>query len=342
MITEPDASLEAARAAGLLYVSDSAPGIRRRRSGKGFSYLGPDGEVVRREERLSRIRAIAIPPAWTDVWICPSPRGHIQATGRDARGRKQYRYHERWGEVRDEAKYGRMIDFGRALPKLRARIKHDLALPGMPQEKVVAAVVRLLESSYVRVGNSEYAEENASFGLTTMRLRHVKVRGERVRFRFRGKGGKEHEVAVIDRRLAAVVRRCQELPGQELFRYLDEAGEPRTVESSDVNEYLRETTGEDFTAKDFRTWAGTVLAAVELSRLGPSESEAEAKANLVEAIRAVSVTLGNTESVCRKCYIHPAIVDSYLAGRLIEACSEPDPRCESAVIKLLQRQAKAA
>jgi DNA topoisomerase I len=342
MVTEPEDSLEAARAAGLLYVTDSAPGIRRRRSGKGFSYLGPDGEAIRQQERLSRIRAIAIPPAWTDVWICSSPRGHIQATGRDARGRKQYRYHKRWGEVRDEAKYGRMIDFGRALPKLRLRIKHDLALPGMPQEKVVAAVVRLLESSYVRVGNSEYAEENASFGLTTMRLRHVKVRGERVRFRFRGKGGKEHEVAVIDRRLAAVVRRCQELPGQELFRYLDEAGEPRTVESSDVNEYLRETTGEDFTAKDFRTWAGTVLAAVELSRLGPSESEAEAKANLVEAIRSVSVTLGNTEAVCRKCYVHPAIVDSYLAGRLIEACPEPDHGCERAVLKLLRQQAKAA
>ena len=339
---EVDDEVEAARAAGLRYVSDTSPGIRRRRAGKGFRYEGPDGATVSQKERLNRIRSLAVPPAWTDVWICPSPLGHIQATGRDAKGRKQYRYHSRWREVRDETKYGRMIEFGRALPRLRRRVQRDLSRPGMAREKVVALVVRLLDSSSIRVGNSEYARDNESFGLTTMRQKHVAVRGEVMRFKFTGKSGREHDVTVTDRRLAAIVRRCAELPGQELFRYLDEAGEPRTVESADVNEYLRETTGDDFSAKDFRTWAGTVLAACELARLGFAESEADAKSNLVEAVKAVAARLGNTQSVCRKCYVHPAVIESYLSGRMIDACRRPDHECERAVLGLLVERAKAA
>lgn len=334
-----DDPAEAARAAGLLYVSDSTPGIRRRRAGKAFAYLTPDGKPVRQPERLSRIRSLAIPPAWTDVWICTSPRGHIQATGRDAKGRKQYRYHRRWREARDESKYGRMVAFGQALPTIRERVEKDLAGTGLPREKVIATVVRLLDSSYIRIGNTEYARDNDSFGLTTMREDHVEVRGERVRFTFRGKSGKEHEIDVRDRKLAGIVRRCQDLPGQELFRYLDSDGEPRRIESADVNEYLRETTGEEFTAKDFRTWAGTVLAARELAKLGPFDSETEAKRNLVEAVKSVSMRLGNTQAVCRKCYVHPAVIESYLAGRIIEACPEADPDCETAVLDLLKRAA---
>jgi DNA topoisomerase-1 len=337
-LDEPD---EAARAAGLRYVSDSRPGIRRRRSGKGFKYLQHDGEPVRQLERLRRIKALAIPPAWTDVWICGDPRGHIQATGRDARGRKQYRYHARWREARDETKYDRMIEFGRALPRLRRRVGRDLGLPGLPQEKVVATVVRLLDSSNIRVGNPEYARDNQSYGLTTLREKHVTVRGDRINFRFRGKAGKEHDVNIHDRRLANIVRRCQDLPGQELFRYVADGGEPRTVESADVNDYLREATGQTFTAKDFRTWSGTVLAAAELARLGLAGSETEAKQRLVEAVRSVAGRLGNTLAVCRRCYVHPAIVDGYLAGRVVEVCrGERD--CEKAVLELLVRQAKAA
>ena len=337
-----DDPAEAARAAGLRYVSDTAPGIRRRRSGKGFSYIGPDGEQVRQRQRLERIRSLAVPPAWTNVWICPNPNGHIQATGRDAKGRKQYRYHPRWREVRDETKYGRMVDFGRALPRIRRRVDRDLSLPGMPREKVLATIVHLLDSSHIRVGNAEYARDNESFGLTTLRKDHVEVKGDSVRFEFRGKSGKEHQVAVTDRRVAAIVRRCQELPGQELFRYLDEAGEPRSVESADVNEYLREIAGDNFSAKDFRTWAGTVLAACELSQLGLADSGTEAKQKLVAAVRSVATRLGNTAAVCRKCYVHPAIVDSYLEGKMIRACSKPDDECERAVLELLVEQARAA
>jgi len=339
---ELDDPAEAARAAGLAYVSDSAPGIRRRRSGESFRYLDLDGKEVVQPERLNRIRSLAIPPAWTDVWICPSARGHLQATGRDAKGRKQYRYHPRWREVRDENKYARMIDFGRALPRLRRRVERDLELPGLPQEKVVATVIRLLDSSYIRIGNTEYARDNESFGLTTLRQNHVKVSGQRVRFKFRGKAGKEHQITVTDRRLAAIVRRCQDLPGQELFRYLDEAGEARKVDSFDVNEYMRAATGADFTAKDFRTWAGTVLAANALARLGDYESETEARRNLVEAVRSVAERLGNTQAVCRKCYVHPAVIDGYLAGRVIEACREPGEACERAVLELLLSDVKAA
>jgi DNA topoisomerase-1 len=340
--TETEDEVEAARAAGLRYVSDTSPGVRRRRAGKGFSYRSPDGETVRQKERLSRIRSLAIPPAWTDVWICPSPIGHLQATGRDAKGRKQYRYHQRWREYRDETKYGRMIAFGRALSRLRKRVAHDLRLPGMSKEKVVATVIRLLDSSSIRVGNSEYARDNKSFGLTTLRRKHVAVRGEVMRFTFTGKGGREHDISVTDRRLAAIVRRCQDLPGQELFRYLGDDGQPRTVESTDVNEYLRETTGDDFSAKDFRTWAGTVLAARELARIGPAESETEAKSNLVEAVKAVAGKLGNTEAVCRRCYVHPAVIDGYLSGRLIDPCLRTDQECERAVLRLLVERAEAA
>ena len=346
--SSPDLELElddpaaAARAAGLGYVTDSQLGIRRRRAGRGFQYLELDGSLVTQRERLNRIRSLAIPPAWTDVWICSSARGHLQATGRDAKGRKQYRYHPRWREVRDETKYARMIDFGLALPRLRRRVERDLALPGLPQEKVVATVIRLLDSSYIRIGNTEYARENESFGLTTLRQDHVRVSGERVRFKFRGKAGKEHRITVTDRRLAAIVRRCQELPGQELFCYLDEAGEPRRVESADVNSYLRAVTGADFTAKDFRTWAGTVLAANALARLGAYRTDAEARKNLVDAVRSVAERLGNTQAVCRKCYVHPAVIDGYLAGRVIDACREPGEACERAVLELLRGEARAA
>lgn len=308
-----------ARTAGLRYVSDEQPGIRRRRAGRGFTYTGQDGTTIRDDEELRRIRSLAIPPAWTDVWICPSPRGHIQATGRDVRGRKQYRYHPRWREVRDEAKYGRMIEFGQALPTIRARAQADLGLRGLPRQKVLATVVQLLQETTIRVGNEEYAKRNASFGLTTMRDRHVEVEGSKIRFEFRGKGGKRHTVPVSDRRLARVVKQCQEIPGQELFQYLDEDGNRRSIDSADVNEYLREISGADFTAKDFRTWAGTVAAALALEEFEAFDSEAQAKSHVVRAIETVAETLGNTPAVSRKCYVHPAIIESYMDGSLLEA-----------------------
>jgi DNA topoisomerase I len=314
--------VEAAKAAGLRYVSDTMPGIRRKRAGKGFSYVGPDGTPIRDPEHLRRIRALVIPPAWTDVWICPSPRGHIQATGRDAKGRKQYRYHPRWREVRDETKYGRMIAFGEALPGIRRRVDADLARPGLPRQKVLATIIRLLESTLIRVGNEEYARDNGSFGLTTMRNRHVDVDGSTVRFEFRGKGGKRHDVDVRDRRVARIVERCQDLPGQTLFQYLNEDGERQTIDSADVNEYLREISGQDFTAKDFRTWAGTILAALALRELEAFDSETQAKKNVVRAIEAVAERLGNTPAVCRKCYVHPAVVDAYLDGSMVETLKQ--------------------
>ena len=325
-----------------MYVSDEQPGIRRRRSGRGFVHLDPDGKTVRQPERLRRIRALAVPPAWTDVWICPNPRGHLQATGRDSRGRKQYRYHERWREVRDVSKYGRLVDFGRALPALRRRVERDLGRQGLPREKVVATVVRLLDLSSLRVGNAEYARDNRSYGLTTLRGRHVEVTGDRLRFRFRGKSGKEVDVDVRDRRVATVIRRCQDLPGQRLFRYVGADGEVGSIDSDDVNAYLRDATGEDFTAKDFRTWTGTVLAATELSRQGPFEGEADARRRVAEAIRSVAGALGNTETVCRRSYVHPAVVDGYLAGQVVGSCGEADERCERAVLAFLARQARAA
>ena len=344
----PDAeALATAREARPRWVSDQGPGIRRRRRGESFAYLQPDGSSVEDEETLDRIQRLVIPPAWTDVWISPLANGHIQATGRDARGRKQYRYHERWRSVRDSNKYGRLIEFAGVLPKIRSRVRRDLRRPGHPREKVLATVVQLLEATMMRVGNEEYAKENRSYGLTTLRNRHVKVRGSKVRFFFRGKCGKEHEITVRDRRLAAVVRRCEELPGQQLFQYLDEDGRRRGIDSSDVNDYLREAGGGDFTAKDFRTWAGTVLAARALQEMKKVDSEAQAKRNVVEAIEKVAERLGNTRSVCRKCYVHPAIVDSYMDGSMLEVLqsrAEHEMRTslrrlnseEAAVLALLQ------
>jgi DNA topoisomerase-1 len=320
---------EAAKSAGLRYVSDDQPGIHRRRAGKGFSYVGVDGKPLRDKAELRRIKSLAIPPAWNDVWICPLPQGHIQATGRDAKGRKQYRYHSQWRVVRDENKYDRMIAFGEALSQIRERTERDLSLPGLPREKVLATVVRLLEITLIRVGNEEYARANRSFGLTTMRNKHVKVNGSKMNFRFRGKRGILHSIDLTDRRLAKIVRRCQELPGQELFQYIDEEGETQSFGSADVNDYLREVTGRDFTAKDFRTWAGTVLAATALLEFKAFDSETEAKRNIVRAIDAVASRLGNTSAVCRKSYIHPTVVDLYVKGVLIEALErrmEPELR----------------
>jgi len=304
---------------------------------------------VRDPETLSRIRSLAIPPAWTDVWISAAPNGHLQATGRDARGRKQYRYHPRWNAVRDEEKFGRMLAFGRALPRIRARTAEDLRRPGLPREKVLAAVVRLLEATLIRVGNDEYARQNRSFGLTTLRDRHARVEASRIRFQFRGKSGVEHSVQVVDRRLARVVKRCQDLPGQELFQYVDEEGQRHAVESADVNAYLREITEDDFTAKDFRTWAGTVLAAQALQALEEVDSEVQARRNVVRAIESVAARLGNTPSVCRKCYVHPAVIDAYLDGttlatiraevdrELRESLDDLDPE-EAAILALLRQR----
>ena len=308
----------AAHSAGLKYVHDRMPGIYRRRAGTGFQYLTNRGRRVRDGETLARIRSLVIPPAWRDVWICPLVDGHLQATGRDARGRKQYRYHPRWREVRDEHKYSRMIEFARALPRIRRRVRRDLALKGIPREKVLAAIIRLLETTLIRIGNEEYAQENNSFGLTTIRNRHVRVRGGRLRFDFRGKSGVEREIDVYDRRLARIVRKCQDLPGQELFAYVGDDGQVHDVGSSDVNEYLREISGHEFTAKDFRTWAGTALAAQALQEFEEFDSQAAAKRNITSAIERVAQRLGNTKAVCGKCYIHPAVIDAYLDRTLIE------------------------
>ncbi len=310
----------AARAAKLRYVSDRRPGITRERTEAGFRYRAPDGSELTDPDTLARIRKLAIPPAYEQVWICPDPNGHLQAVGRDARGRKQYRYHPRWRAVRDESKYGKMLLFGRLLPAIRQRVAHDLGRSGLPRERVLAAIVRLLETTLMRVGNEEYARTNHSYGLTTLRNRHVKVEGaSRLRFDFRGKHGVEHHIDLRNRRLAAIVRRCQDLPGQELFQYLDEDGTPHGVGSEDVNEYLHEITGEDITAKDFRTWAATTLAALAFQELETFDTQAKAKKNIVRAVESVAQMLGNTPAICRKCYIHPAVFDGYLDGSLLEA-----------------------
>jgi DNA topoisomerase I len=306
----------AARSAGLRYVDDRCPGISRVRHAAGLRYRGPDGHVIRDGETLTRIRSLAIPPAWRDVWICPDANGHLQATGRDARGRKQYRYHPRWREVRDSNKYERMIAFGRALPLIRTRVERDLALPGLPREKILATVVRLLEVTLIRVGNEEYAKHNESFGLATMRDRHVRVNGSSLRFEFRGKSGILHAVDVEDRRLARIVRQSRDLPGFELFQYMDASGERRTIDAADVNAYLKSIAGDEFTAKDFRTWAGTVLAARALRDMAGVDSQAQAKRNVLRAVETVAKRLGNTRTVCRKCYIHPEVVNAYLDGTL--------------------------
>src|SRR5436305_1568002 len=338
-----DEAVAAAEEAGLQYVSDEKPGYRRRLNGKDFKYLDTEGKRIRDEQRVLRIKRLAIPPAWTDVWICPSPTGHIQATGRDARRRKQYRYHERWREIRDENKFGHLAAFAQALPKIRSRVAKDLKLPGLPRQKVLATVVQLLERTFIRIGNEEYARENKSFGLTTMKNRHVTVKGARLRFRFRGKSGRQHEVDVTDRRMAKIVAKCQDLPGQDLFQYVNDDGDVRDVTSQDVNDYLREITNEDFTAKDFRTWGGTVLATIALNAQGEFKTKKQAKANVKTAICAVAELLGNTPAICRKCYVHPGIVEAYLrrtriAGLNGDAKSLAPPNlrgAERAVLKFL-------
>jgi DNA topoisomerase-1 len=331
-------SVEAAEDAGLRYVSDDQPGLSRQRKGEEFEYFDTKGKPIRDEQRLLRIKRLAIPPAWSDVWICPSPNGHIQAIGRDARRRKQYRYHERWREIRDENKYDRLVNFGKALPKIRRRLRKDLALSGLPREKVLATIVQLLERSFIRVGNEEYARENKSFGLTTMQDRHVDVKGSKLRFRFRGKSGRQHEVDMTDRRIARIISKLQDLPGQSLFQYLDDQGNVRDITSQNVNDYLRKITGEDFTAKDFRTWAGTVLAAIALSAAGEFETKKQAKTNIKHAISAVAEVLGNTPAICRQCYIHPIVLETYLKGNSVNGLKQGTTKefAEAAVLKLLQ------
>ncbi|MEN3336499.1 MAG: topoisomerase [Acidobacteriota bacterium] len=345
--TRPDPE-DSAKAAGLRYTVDTAPGIQRVRHGSGFRYIGPDGKVVRSSAELQRIRSLVIPPAWTQVWISTDPRGHLQATGRDARGRKQYRYHPRWREVRDDTKYHRMIAFAQALATIRRRTAQDLAGPRLSKEKVLAAVVQLLEKTLIRVGNDEYAKQNRSFGLTTMRDGHVEVNGGRVRFAFRGKSGVGHEIDLTDRRLARIVKACRDIPGYDLFQYYDENGERQSIGSADVNAYLQEITGKDFTSKDFRTWAGTVLAAQLLRDFEQFESDAQAKRNIVQAVESVAKRLGNTKAVCRKCYIHPAIFDSYLDGSMLKTVAQRARKAarkiedlsegEAAVLGLLERR----
>jgi len=307
----------AAKSAGLRYVNDQSAGIRRIRDGDAFLYEGPNGAAVS-EDDLQRIKSLAIPPAWTDVWICSRPNGHLQATGRDARGRKQYRYHPRWRATRDETKYGRLMAFAHALPAIRKRVEEDLARPGLPREKVLATVLRLLEETHIRVGNEEYARANDSYGLTTLRDDHARIEGSKLRFRFRGKSGKEHQIDVRDPRLARIVKRSRDLPGEELFQYLTDDGEHLPISSTDVNDYLREISGQEFSAKDFRTWAGTVLTARALAEIGDYSSQAESKRNINAAIESVAGRLGNTRAVCRKCYVHPAVIDSYVDHTLIE------------------------
>lgn len=341
-------SVASARSAGLVYTSDDRPGIRRLGKGKRARYVDARNKPIRDEDTLARIRSLVIPPAWTDVWICPNPRGHLQATGRDARGRKQYRYHPKWRQVRDDTKYGRMVAFGHALPVIRRRTEADLRRAGLAREKVLAAVVRLLEKTFIRVGNDEYARDNASFGLTTMRDGHVRVAGSKVRFIFRGKSGVEHELALDDRRLARIVKQCRDLPGQELFQYRDDDGKVVDIGSADVNEYLQHITGKDFTSKDFRTWAGTVLAAQLLRDFEEVDSDARAKKNVVAAIEQVARRLGNTRAVCRKCYVHPAVIDAYMDGTMMKTIAQRAQRtakavgkmtaAEAAVLGLLQRR----
>ena len=308
-----------AKHAGLRYVTDSRPGVTRRKAGKGWSYREPGGGIIRDVETLERINGIVIPPAWRDVWISPSPLGHIQATGRDQRGRKQYRYHPKWEAARGETKYERTVAFAEALPRLRQRVQSDLAKQGLTRDKVLATIVSLMEATLIRVGNETYARENRSYGLTTLRDRHVEVKGERILFSFRGKSGVDHELELRDRRLAKIVRRCQDIPGQELFQWIDGDGKRHDVDSDDVNTYIRDATDDDFTAKDVRTWAGTVLAAHELASFEhPWTTETQAKKNVVSAVKSVAARLGNTQAVSRKCYIHPSIITSYEAGTIIE------------------------
>lgn len=344
---------KSAKAVGLHYVSDTSPGIRRQRVAEEFIYLGPDGQRIEDPQTLQRIKSLVIPPAWQDVWICPKEDGHLQATGRDAKGRKQYRYHPLWHQVRNDTKYSRMMAFGRALPLIRKRVEEDLAGPDLSRHKVLATVVRLLEATLIRVGNEEYAKANDSYGLTTMRDHHVNISGCTVNFQFRGKSGKFHSIELDDCHLAHIVQKCQELPGQELFQYLDEQGQTRTIGSEDVNAYLREISGQDYTAKDFRTWAATVLAAMALQEMKGFSTKTQGKKNVVRAIESVAQQLGNTPSICRKCYVHPAIIDTYMDGLLLDSLKrrvrrkldqkQPQLRPEeAAVLRLLEARLKRA
>ena len=346
--------IESAAAAGLRYVTDTMPGIRRERRGKAFVFVAPDGQPVLDQEELRRFASLVIPPAWTDVWICASERGHLQVTARDARGRKQYRYHPVYRRVRDETKFGRMLYFSEILQGIRERVEHDIALPGHSREKVLATLVSLLEKTLIRVGTDEYAKENGSYGLTTMKRRHVAVKGATLRFEFKGKSGVPHTVAVADRRIARIVQRCQELPGQELFQYLDDEGRRQSIDAVDINDYLREISGgRDITAKDFRTWAGTMLAAKALRELGPASSDKQAKSNIVKAIDEVAKRLGNTRAVCRKYYVHPALLDAYMRGETVPEAPAPETgerrggakaalrREEAVVLECLQRWTSA-
>jgi DNA topoisomerase-1 len=318
----PGDPVEAAKMAGLVYVNDSEPGIQRKRAGRGFRYLDAEGKPVRDEGTLERIHALGIPPAWTEVWICALPDGHIQATGRDAKGRKQYRYHQQWNVQRNESKFARMLAFGEALPTIREGVERDLSLPGLPREKVLATVVRLLDATHIRIGNVEYARANRSFGLTTMLDRHVTVSGSRIHFQFRGKSGKHHFIDLKDPRLAKIVKRCRDVPGQQLFQYLDADGKRHSIKSDDVNAYLRELSGQDFTAKDFRTWTGTLLALLAFRELGPSETKSAIKRAVSQTIKQVASELGNTPTVCRKYYIHPGIIDHYMEGTLFSGITD--------------------
>jgi DNA topoisomerase-1 len=340
---------DAAETAGLLYVSDEEPGIRRRKSGKGFTYTRPDGKKVEDRSTLERIKSLAIPPAYTDVWICAKANGHIQATGRDAKGRKQYRYHSAFREVRESTKYEHMLEFAKGLPAIRKTIDEHMSLRGLPREKVLATVVHLLENTLIRVGNSDYVKQNKSYGLTTLRDPHVKVEGGELRFQFKGKSGKTWRLQVKDRRVAKIVKACQDLPGQDLFQYLDENGEQQSITSADVNAYLKEITGSEITAKDFRTWAGTVLAALALAEFEEFDSDAKAKKNIRAAIEKVSARLGNTPSICRKCYVHPEVFASYLdRGLLLDIKEEIEAELredlpslkpeEAAVLALLEQR----
>jgi DNA topoisomerase I len=342
---------EAAEQAGLRYVSDEEPGFRRRKSGKGVTYLGLDGKAIRDKDTLERIRKLAVPPAYTDVWICADPNGHIQATGRDDKGRKQYRYHPRWREVRDGDKFEHMLDFAKCLPALRERIDADMARRGLPRDKVLATVVHLLENTLIRVGNIDYAKQNKSYGLTTLRDRHVKIDGQELRFEFKGKSGKTWKLKVKDRRIAKLVKACQDIPGQHLFQYYDEDGQRQPVTSADVNAYLKEATGQDITAKDFRTWAGTVLAAMTLKEFELVDQQARTKKTIKAAVERVATRLGNTPTICRKCYVHPEVFSAYLDGSLLESIEdEVDAELrdnleklkpeEAALLVLLQRRLK--
>ncbi|MGH8686235.1 MAG: DNA topoisomerase IB [Burkholderiales bacterium] len=307
----------AARRAGLTYVTDGLAGITRKRSGTGWAFYTPMGVRIADSATRKRLNSLAIPPAWTDVWICPDSAGHIQATARDARGRKQYRYHPSYREARDQSKFRRMLEFSEALPRLRECVERDLRGDELDRQQLLATVVRLLDRTLIRVGNDEYARENRSYGLTTLRRRHVKVDGHELRFTFRGKSGVEHSISVVEPRLARIIQRCQDLPGQEMFQYRNAAGKREAVTSDDVNEYLREASGRDVTAKDFRTWGGTMLAAVELRAAGIAASRREADRNIVRTVDKVAERLGNTRAVCRKYYLHPALIHAYLLGRTV-------------------------